>query len=81
MIFDDSVPSQIRIGQTSRIRLELGESRPAVLLSRGGFYQSTGGQWCTLSPEQHVARKTGYPDRTPESKFYELSKVWNLEKK
>jgi HlyD family secretion protein len=45
MVFTDSIPSQLRIGQTSRIRLELGESKEAILLPRGGFYQSTGGQW------------------------------------
>ncbi len=45
MTFTDEVPAQIRIGQTSRIKLELGESQSAVLLSKGGFYQSTGGQW------------------------------------
>ncbi len=45
MKFDSLVPNNIRIGQTSRIRLELGESQMAVLIPRGGFYQSTGGQW------------------------------------
>ena len=45
MVFTASVPPQIRIGQASRIRMELGESRTALLLPKGGFYQSTGGQW------------------------------------
>lgn len=45
MVFDNLVPQNIRIGQTSRIRLELGESQMATLIPRGGFYQSTGGQW------------------------------------
>jgi HlyD family secretion protein len=45
MIFDSIIPPNIRIGQTSRIRLELGESQMAILIPRGGFYQSTGGQW------------------------------------
>lgn len=45
MVFDSIVPTNIRIGQTSRIRLELGESQMAILIPRGGFYQSTGGQW------------------------------------
>ncbi|HQK37073.1 MAG TPA: HlyD family efflux transporter periplasmic adaptor subunit, partial [Bacteroidales bacterium] len=73
MIFDDSVPSQIRIGQTSRIRLELGESRPAVLLSRGGFYQSTGGQWVyVVLPEQHVAVKRAIRIGRQNPRFYEI---------
>jgi HlyD family secretion protein len=45
MEFLGQVPEQIKIGQTARIRLELGESRQAILIPRGGFYQSTGGQW------------------------------------
>jgi len=45
MEFESSIPEQIRIGQTARIRLELGEQKDAILLQRGGFYQSTGGQW------------------------------------
>ena len=45
MEFEEKIPPTIRIGQTSRIRLELGESKEAVLIPRGGFYQSTGGQW------------------------------------
>ncbi|HEY4785124.1 MAG TPA: efflux RND transporter periplasmic adaptor subunit [Bacteroidales bacterium] len=45
MVFTGQIPLEIRIGQTSRIRLELGESKQALLVSRGGFYQTTGGQW------------------------------------
>lgn len=43
--FDGKEPDGIRRGQTVRIRLELGGSNEATLLARGGFYQSTGGQW------------------------------------
>ena len=45
MQFTSDIPEQIRIGQTARIRLELGESEDALLIPKGGFYQSTGGQW------------------------------------
>jgi HlyD family secretion protein len=45
MEFTSPIPAQIRIGQTARIHLELGESEEALLIPRGGFYQSTGGQW------------------------------------
>jgi HlyD family secretion protein len=51
MVFDSIVPPNIRIGQTSRIRLELGESQMAILIPRGGFYQSTGGQWIYVVDE------------------------------
>jgi HlyD family secretion protein len=48
MKFTSEIPKQIRIGQTARIHLELGESEDALLLPKGGFYQSTGGQWVFL---------------------------------
>ena len=35
----------IRRGQSIRIKLELGSPEEAILLARGGFYQSTGGNW------------------------------------
>jgi HlyD family secretion protein len=43
--FEDEQPASIRRGQSIRIRLELGSPEEATLLSRGGFYQSTGGNW------------------------------------
>jgi len=51
MEFTSGIPGAIRIGQTSRIKLELGESKQAVLIPRGGFYQSTGGQWVFVIDE------------------------------
>jgi len=45
MVFDGTTPDNIRTGQSYHIKLELGESGKAVLLPRGGFFQSTGGQW------------------------------------
>jgi HlyD family secretion protein len=43
--FEGEEPQGIRRGQTLHIRLELGDLSEALLLSRGGFYQKTGGQW------------------------------------
>ena len=43
--FVNTAPSDIRRGQTVHIRLELGDLSEATVLSRGGFYQKTGGQW------------------------------------
>jgi HlyD family secretion protein len=45
LMFDGDEPTGLRRGQTIRIRLELGDSEEATLVSRGGFYQSTGGNW------------------------------------
>lgn len=45
MHFVGEVPKTIRRGQTLQIRLELGELSNALTVERGGFYQTTGGQW------------------------------------
>ncbi len=45
MVFDGQNPDNIRTGQTYHIKLELGESQKAIMVPRGGFFQSTGGQW------------------------------------
>lgn len=54
MVFDNSSPDNIRTGQTYHIKLELGESGKAVLLPRGGFFQSTGGQWVFVLNENET---------------------------
>jgi HlyD family secretion protein len=43
--FDGETPENLRTGQTYHIKLELGQPVNAILLPRGGFFQSTGGQW------------------------------------
>lgn len=45
MEFKSKVPEGITRGLTLHIRLELGDVSEAVLLARGGFYQTTGGNW------------------------------------
>jgi HlyD family secretion protein len=45
MEFEYGAPESIRRGQTLHIRMELGDLSEALLLPRGGFYQTTGGQW------------------------------------
>lgn len=45
MVFNGDKPNNIRTGQSYYIRLQLGEPTEALLLPRGAFFQSTGGQW------------------------------------
>ncbi len=45
MEFTNRTPTGIRRGQRVRIRLELGDTSTAVLLERGGFFQTSGGSW------------------------------------
>ncbi|MBL3657431.1 efflux RND transporter periplasmic adaptor subunit [Fulvivirga sediminis] len=45
MEFVDDAPEGIRRGQSLRLRIELGQSSEELLLSVGGFYKDTGGNW------------------------------------
>jgi len=73
MEFTSPIPSQIRIGQTARIHLELGESEDALLIPRGGFYQSTGGQWIyVIDPSGNVAVKRNIRIGRQNPKYYEV---------
>jgi HlyD family secretion protein len=56
--FVGAAPPDIRRGQTLHIRLELGDVAEAVLVAKGGFYQTTGGNWIyALDPAGKVATK------------------------
>ena len=52
MVFTSEKPTKIRTGQTYHLKLELGQSEEAILLPRGGFFQSTGGQWVFVLNEK-----------------------------
>jgi HlyD family secretion protein len=51
LVFEGDRPEKIRTGQTYHIRLELGMPEKALLVQRGGFYQSTAGQWAFVLNE------------------------------
>lgn len=73
MEFTSKVPPQIKIGQTSRIKLELGESKEAILIPRGGFYQSTGGQWVyVINKDEGYAYKRDISIGRQNPRFYEV---------
>lgn len=58
MQFTDKTPQGITRGQTLHIRLELGSVSEALLLPRGGFFQSTGGNWAyVLNESENTAEK------------------------
>ena len=44
-IFKGERPENIRTGQTYYIDLELGQPEQAIIIPRGTFFQTTGGQW------------------------------------
>ncbi|WP_069131595.1 efflux RND transporter periplasmic adaptor subunit [Rhodohalobacter halophilus] len=71
--FEGEMPSGLRRGQTVRVRLELGEAAEALLLSRGPFFQQTGGNWVFVL-EDDEARAVRRPVRLGRSNrnFFEV---------
>lgn len=49
--FVSEEPEGIRRGLTLHIRLELGDISEAILLAKGGFFQTTGGNWVYILDE------------------------------
>lgn len=45
MLFSGDVPEGIKRGQTVSVKLQLSAEKEALLVSKGSFYQTTGGNW------------------------------------
>jgi len=73
MIFQDSIPENIRTGQTYYISLQLGQPKISVLVPIGGFFQETGGQWIyVLDPSESYATKRNISIGRKNPKYYEV---------
>jgi HlyD family secretion protein len=73
MIFSDSVPSNIRTGQTYYTSLQLGQPKRSVLVPIGGFFQETGGQWIyVLDPSESYAYRRNISIGRKNPKYYEV---------
>ncbi|RUT68634.1 HlyD family efflux transporter periplasmic adaptor subunit [Flavobacterium cupreum] len=73
LVFVGGKPENIRTGQGYNIKLQLGESKNGILLPKGSFFNSTGGQWVFV-----VNSKTAEASKRPvrigrqNSKYYEI---------
>ena len=73
MIFIAEKPENMRTGQTYHSRLQLGNSKEALLLEKGSFFQETGGQWIfVLSEDGKYAKKRNIKIGRQNPKYYEL---------
>lgn len=73
LVFVDDKPETIRAGQSYNIRLQLGESNDALLLPKGGFFQSTGGQWVfVVDPNGNEAIRRNIRLGKQNSRYYEV---------
>lgn len=73
LVFTDDKPETIRTGQSYNIKLQLGESNEALLLPKGSFFQSTGGQWIfVVGPDGEEALRRNIRIGKQNSRFYEV---------
>ncbi len=73
LVFESQKPENIRTGQTYHIKLELGAPEQSILISRGGFFQSTGGQWVfVLNDSETEAIKRNIKIGKQNPKYYEV---------
>lgn len=73
LVFTDERPDNIRTGQTYYINLQLGEPQKSLLVSLGGFFNSTGGQWIyVVDPSGDFATKRTIKIGRKNPKYYEV---------
>lgn len=73
LVFTENKPETIRTGQSYNIKLQLGASSDALLLPKGGFFQSTGGQWVfVVGNDEDEALKRNIRIGKQNSRYYEV---------
>ena len=71
--FSAAIPENIRSGQTYYINLQLGEATEAVIIPRGAFYQTTGGNWIyVIDPSGEKAYRRDIRIGRQNPQYYEV---------
>lgn len=73
MEFENEVPEGIRRGQTLQIRVALSQEKEALLVSKGGFFQKTGGNWIfKVSDDGSYAYRVDISLGSQNTEYYEV---------
>lgn len=73
LLFASQLPENMRAGQSYHISLQLGETQEALQVPRGGFFQSTGGQWVfVITPDGKFAHRRNIKIGKQNPLFYEV---------
>ncbi|MBR9920969.1 MAG: efflux RND transporter periplasmic adaptor subunit [Bacteroidetes bacterium] len=73
MVFTGDSPQGIKRGQSLSVKLQLSAEKESMLLARGGFYQSTGGNWVyVVDPASGNAYKRNISLGSQNPHFYEV---------
>ncbi len=57
LVFVNEAPKDITIGQSVQVRLELAKAQRSLMISRGSYFQSSGGQYVYVLNEKGEAHK------------------------
>lgn len=73
LVFTSDRPANIKRGQTISIKLSLSDETQAMLLEKGGFYQTTGGNWVyVIDPSGSTATKRDIKVGRQNPNYYEV---------
>ncbi len=73
-VFAGEKPSALRSGQTCYVDLQLGKSGQAVLIPRGTFFQTTGGNWIfVVDKSGHKAYRRNITIARQNPQYYEVT--------
>ena len=74
LVFTEESPENVRIGKSFRVQVELGQPEQALVIPRGDFFQTTGGQWIyKLNESGTKARKVAISIGRQNPQQYEIT--------
>lgn len=74
LVFTGESPDNVRIGKSFRVQVELGQPEEALVIPRGDFFQTTGGQWIyKLNEAGTKARKVNISIGRQNPQQYEIT--------
>ena len=75
LLFNDSIPHNIRLGKSYRVKVELAQPEPAVIIPRGDFYKKTNGEWIFCIEEgTNIARRVEIEIGRQNPEYFEVIK-------
>jgi HlyD family secretion protein len=78
LVAEQSFPSEIKLGQTSYVKLSLGKPKKSLLLKKGPFFQKTGGRWVFVTNENGVSEKRSITLGKQNPNYYEVLSGLNI---
>ncbi len=74
LVFTGHLPENVRIGKSFRVQIELGQPEDALIMPRGDFFQTTGGQWIyKLNPSGTKATRVNIAIGRQNPQQYEIT--------